>query len=264
MWANMVLAYENLPQTIKDQIAPLRARHSIEATFGAAMPIEKRLALKAQFPGRRAPGGAHASGDRREGSVRQRLHDALHQFPYAGKRALGQDFAPGAADLLSYLISQAYIPEYQVRWRWQPNSVAIWDNRSTQHYAVMDYCPPFARWSAPGSSAQSHRSSLHELSGRRPFPGKPGRPGHHRRALRPGVDAGRFSRGSADLDGRTVQKAVDCSTPAPPVLHLHVREEDGHGSKRLSKFNELLARLRDAVPDMILQVGGSISFAPGD
>ena len=50
MWANMVLAYEKLPAHIKTQIANLRARHSIEATFGAAMPIEKRHALKAQFP----------------------------------------------------------------------------------------------------------------------------------------------------------------------------------------------------------------------
>lgn len=59
-----------------------------------------------------------------------------------------------------------------------------------------------------------------------------------------------------------VQVAVDCYNAGATVLHLHVREEDGHGSKRLSKFNELLARLREAVPDMILQVGGSISFAP--
>src|SRR5262245_50387788 len=50
MWANMVLAYEKLPEDVKAQIADLRARHSIEATFGAAMPTEKRLALKAQFP----------------------------------------------------------------------------------------------------------------------------------------------------------------------------------------------------------------------
>ena len=88
MWANMVLAYERLPEHIKTQIAGLRARHSIEASFGAAMPIEKRLALKAQYPGRRAPGGAHPSRDRREGAVRQRLHDALHQLPHAGQRAL--------------------------------------------------------------------------------------------------------------------------------------------------------------------------------
>jgi uncharacterized protein (DUF849 family) len=45
-------------------------------------------------------------------------------------------------------------------------------------------------------------------------------------------------------------------------LHIHCREEDGSGSKRLSRFNETLARLREAVPDMLLQVGGSISFAP--
>ncbi|CAM5784790.1 3-keto-5-aminohexanoate cleavage protein [Rhizobacter fulvus] len=59
-----------------------------------------------------------------------------------------------------------------------------------------------------------------------------------------------------------VQKAVDCYNAGATVLHVHVREADGSGSKRLSKFNELLAGLREAVPEMILQVGGSISFAP--
>ena len=59
-----------------------------------------------------------------------------------------------------------------------------------------------------------------------------------------------------------VQQAVDCYEAGATVLHIHVREEDGKGSKRLSKFNELLTGLREAVPDMILQVGGSISFAP--
>jgi uncharacterized protein (DUF849 family) len=59
-----------------------------------------------------------------------------------------------------------------------------------------------------------------------------------------------------------VQKAVDCYNAGATVLHVHVRELDGKGSKRLSMFNELLARLRVAVPDMVLQVGGSISFAP--
>jgi len=59
-----------------------------------------------------------------------------------------------------------------------------------------------------------------------------------------------------------VQKAVDCYNAGATVLHVHVREADGKGSKRLSKFNELLARLRAVVPEMVLQVGGSISFAP--
>ena len=59
-----------------------------------------------------------------------------------------------------------------------------------------------------------------------------------------------------------VQQAIDCYNAGATVLHIHVRELDGKGSKRLSKFNELLGLLRQAVPDMILQVGGSISFAP--
>lgn len=59
-----------------------------------------------------------------------------------------------------------------------------------------------------------------------------------------------------------IQKGVDCYEAGATVLHIHVRELDGKGSKRLSKFNELLAGLREAVPEMILQVGGSISFSP--
>jgi len=59
-----------------------------------------------------------------------------------------------------------------------------------------------------------------------------------------------------------IQKAVDCYNAGATVLHLHVRELDGTGSKRLSKFNELIAGVRKAVPDMVIQVGGSISFAP--
>jgi uncharacterized protein (DUF849 family) len=59
-----------------------------------------------------------------------------------------------------------------------------------------------------------------------------------------------------------IQKAVDCYNAGATVLHLHVRELDGKGSKRLSKFNELIAGVRKAVPEMIIQVGGSISFAP--
>ena len=139
MWANMVLAYEKLPEHVKTQIAGLRARHSIEASFGAVMPADKRLALKAQFP--------------------DAEHPVVRTHPETGEKILfvnaftthftnfhtpehvrvGQDYTQGMSQLLQYLINQAAIPEYQVRWRWKPNSMAMWDNRSTQHYAVMDY-----------------------------------------------------------------------------------------------------------------------------
>jgi len=139
MWANMVLAYENLPDHVKAQIDGLRARHSIEASFGAAMPIDKRLALKAQFPDAEHPVvRTHPETDEKVLFVNAfTTHFTNYHTP--ARVRFGQDANPGAGLLLSYLVSQAFIPEYQVRWRWRKNSVAIWDNRSTQHYAVMDY-----------------------------------------------------------------------------------------------------------------------------
>jgi taurine dioxygenase len=141
MWANMALAYEKLPAHIKTQIANLRARHSIEATFGAAMPIEHRLALKAQFPDAEHPVVRTHPETGEKILFVNAFTTHFTNFHTAANVRYGQDFTAGGPQLLQYLISQALVPEYQVRWRWQPDSVAFWDNRSTQHYAVMDYPP---------------------------------------------------------------------------------------------------------------------------
>ncbi|XYH92434.1 TauD/TfdA dioxygenase family protein [Sorangium sp. So ce1128] len=145
LWVNMVEAYSRLPEHIKQRIAGLRARHSLEATFGGTMSMERRHALRASYP--------------------DAEHPVVRTHPETGEKVLfvnaftthfvnfhtkenvrvGQDFAPGASHLLSYLIGQAAIPEYQVRFRWKKNSVAIWDNRCTQHYAVQDYWPAVRR-----------------------------------------------------------------------------------------------------------------------
>ncbi|VVD72136.1 TauD/TfdA dioxygenase family protein [Pandoraea soli] len=150
MWANMVLAYEKLPDDIKHQIADLRARHSIEASFGAAMPIEKRLELKARFPDAEHPVVRIHPDTGEKILFVNAFTTHFTNYHTAARVRFGQDANPGAAQLLSYLISQAYIPEFQVRWRWQPNSVAIWDNRSTQHYAVMDYPPSHRKMERAG------------------------------------------------------------------------------------------------------------------
>lgn len=141
IWANMGLAYEKLPAHVKAQIDGLIANHSFNATFAAAMPIEKRLAMKAQYPDSEHP-VVRTHPDTGE-KVLFVNGFTTHFVNYHNKDKVryGQDFNQGAGDLLQHLISQAYIPEYQVRWRWQPYSVAIWDNRCTQHYAVMDYPP---------------------------------------------------------------------------------------------------------------------------
>jgi taurine dioxygenase len=141
MWANMVLAYEKLPDEIKTRIATLRARHSIEASFGAALPLEKRLALKAAYPDAEHPVVRTHPETHEKALFVNAFTTHFTNYHTSANVRYGQDANPGAADLLRYLISQAFVPEYQVRWRWRPNSVAIWDNRSTQHYAVMDYAP---------------------------------------------------------------------------------------------------------------------------
>ena len=150
IWVNMAQAYADLPDHVKRTIEGLRARHSIEASFGANMPIDKRHDLKARFP--------------------DAEHPVVRTHPETGEKVLfvsgfathfvnfhtpanvryGQDFAPGAADLLSYLIGRAAIPEYQVRWRWSRNAFAIWDNRCTQHYAVQDYWPAVRKMERAG------------------------------------------------------------------------------------------------------------------
>jgi taurine dioxygenase len=141
MWANMVLAYERLPEHVKQQIAGLKARHSIEASFGAAMAADKRLALKAQFPDAEHPVVRTHPETGEKVLFVNAFTTHFTNFHTAANVRVGQDYTHGGSDLLRYLISQAAIPEYQVRFRWQPNSMAMWDNRSTQHYAVMDYPP---------------------------------------------------------------------------------------------------------------------------
>ena len=141
IWVNMVAAYEKLPDAIKTQIADLRARHSIECTFGAAMPMEQRHALKARFPDAEHPVVRTHPETGEKALFVNAFATHFVNFHTPANIRVGQDYAPGASHLLNYLISQAAIPEYQVRWRWRPNSVAIWDNRCTQHYAVQDYWP---------------------------------------------------------------------------------------------------------------------------
>jgi alpha-ketoglutarate-dependent taurine dioxygenase len=150
LWANMAMAYADLPDHIKQTIDGLHARHSIEASFGARMPVDKRHALKAQYPDAEHPVvRTHPETGEKILFVNS-FATHFTNFHTAENVRYGQDYAPGGANLLHYLIGRAAIPEYQLRWRWQPNNVAIWDNRCTQHYAVMDYWPAVRRMERAG------------------------------------------------------------------------------------------------------------------
>ena len=59
------------------------------------------------------------------------------------------------------------------------------------------------------------------------------------------------------------QKALDCYNAGATLLHVHVRDpKTGHISKNFKEYADFIGRLRKVVPKMILQIGGSISFAP--
>ena len=150
MWANMERAYEDLPRHIKDVISGLKARHSIEASFGARMSDAARADLKARFPDAEHPVVRSHPETGRKALYVCGFTTHFTNFHTAENVRYGQDYAPGAAQLLHYLIGRAAIPEYQVRWRWRPNSMAIWDNRCTQHYAVMDYAPTVRKMERAG------------------------------------------------------------------------------------------------------------------
>jgi taurine dioxygenase len=141
IWVNMVEAYRELPDHVKDEVRCLRARHSFEAVFGAAKPLEERHELRDRFPDAEHP-VVRTHPDTGEEILYVNVF-ATHftNFHTPDRVRYGADYSPGASDLLNYLKSRAAIPEYQVRWTWTKDSVAIWDNRSTQHYAVQDYWP---------------------------------------------------------------------------------------------------------------------------
>jgi taurine dioxygenase len=133
MWADTVAAYAGLPQPVKDRIEGLEAEHDIVRSFGGRVTEEKRAQLARDFP-----------------PVR---HPVVRSHPETGEKILYVNYTFTSSivglpeeesdSLLRLLFDRIKVPEYQVRFRWTPNAIGIWDNRSTQHYAVGDYWPEY-------------------------------------------------------------------------------------------------------------------------
>ncbi|MET8423707.1 TauD/TfdA family dioxygenase [Nocardia sp. NPDC004860] len=150
IWVNMAEAYRRLPDEVKNRIQGLRARHSIEASFGAAMPLEQRHELAQRFPDAEHPVVRTHPETGEQILFVNSFTTHLVNYHTPEHVRFGFDYAPGAAELLHYLMRQAAVPEFQVRWRWTPDSFAIWDNRCTQHYAVQDYWPAVRKMERAG------------------------------------------------------------------------------------------------------------------
>ena len=150
IWVNMAEAYRRLPEQVKQQIDGLKARHSIEASFGAAMSEEQRHALHARFPDAEHPVVRIHPETGEEILFVNAFTTHFTNYHTPQNIRFGFDYSPGGSELLNYLIRQAAVPEFQVRWRWTKNSFAIWDNRCTQHYAVQDYWPAVRKMERAG------------------------------------------------------------------------------------------------------------------
>ncbi|HLG92211.1 MAG TPA: TauD/TfdA family dioxygenase, partial [Acidimicrobiales bacterium] len=74
---------------------------------------------------------------------------------------------PQAAGLLKLLYEHMTQPEFVVRYRWRPGTLAFWDNRATMHFGIYDY---------EGSLRVMHRVTL---AGDRPQGMGSARPEHY-------------------------------------------------------------------------------------
>lgn len=142
IWINMAAAYENLPEDVKARIGNLKAVHDAIPLFGAALDEGKYAEMRAKYPPMVHPVvRTHPETGEKILFVNEAFTTHFANFAKEQPYRIGSDFRPAELDLLQYLYRQAAAPEYQVRLRWQPDTIALWDNRSTQHYAVQDYFP---------------------------------------------------------------------------------------------------------------------------
>jgi len=131
MFSDMYAAYEGLPDAIKRACEGLEAVHSINVSLGAFADADTLHKYSKQFP--------------------PATHPVIRVHPETGRKLIFVNRAhtshikgmhrDDSRYLLNFLYEQAAKPEYQCRFRWAPNSIAFWDNRACQHYAVADYFP---------------------------------------------------------------------------------------------------------------------------
>jgi taurine dioxygenase len=140
LWANMYQAFDDLSAPMQTMLASLRAEHSFAKNFTperfTRIGMEDRMAdLYAQHPPVSHPvARTNKTTRRRALYVNQDFTTRILDVPKRESDAL-----------LKFLFEHMEQPQYQVRWRWKPNTLVIWDNRWTQHCALGDYYPNYRR-----------------------------------------------------------------------------------------------------------------------
>lgn len=131
VWADLTVAYRQLSEGMQRYLEPLVAVHSAERAFGATVNDEQ------------------AQRDERLRTLAPVRHPVVRVHPESGERGLFvnptftshiEGIPPAESDaVLAFLYGWIPSPDWSVRWRWRPGDVALWDNRSTIHFATADY-----------------------------------------------------------------------------------------------------------------------------
>jgi taurine dioxygenase len=130
LFASMYAAYETLSPTMQEFLAGLKATHESEHLYRGRY-AERGV----DDTGKAYPSAEHPVVRTHPESGRQ----ALYVNPSFTTRINGLSIAESKA-LLEFLYSHQQRPEFQVRFRWTENAIALWDNRCTQHFALWDSC----------------------------------------------------------------------------------------------------------------------------
>ena len=146
LYAHMGAAYDSLPADLKAKVATLRAYHSADHIYspdGAYAHTDQAAELRGQ--------------DLKTGAT----HPVVIRHPHTGQQLLYVNPAftvhlegmsrEESLPLLQELYAAAMHEDNQARVEWQPGTVAIWDNRTTWHYALNDY---------HGHAREMHRITL--------------------------------------------------------------------------------------------------------
>ena len=135
LFASMYAAYDALSDGMKAMLEELRACHSSRHVFGMEASARR--------------GDLNGRIGNPELATQDAVHPVVIRHPQTGRKALYVN--PGftlrfegwtdeeSRPLLDYLYRHAVRPEFTCRFRWREGSLALWDNRSTWHFAVNDY-----------------------------------------------------------------------------------------------------------------------------
>jgi taurine dioxygenase len=131
LFADMEAAYDGLGSEMKRMLDGLVAVHDFARVFARGQSAEQIAKTHEKYP--------------------PAEHPVIRTHPVTGRKSIYVNVAftshieglrlDESNQLLTYLYRQASRPEYQCRFKWAPDSFALWDNRCVQHYAVSDYWP---------------------------------------------------------------------------------------------------------------------------